>query len=125
MVITGLIRNQFAAMHVGSNPTRRATRISLQAGLPLAGFSFCVIEPFAAPMNGSLKLYVAAYWRCNTPVRLFDGLQGTAQPIYHCVSGGQLGIVVQMCVDVGGGRKIAMSQPFLDLFHRNTVCKQK
>ena len=62
---------------------------------------------------------------CNTPAGLFDCLQSTAQSVHHSVSGGQLGIVVQMRVDVGCCREVAVSQPFLNLLHGNAVCKQK
>ena len=30
-----------------------------------------------------------------------------------------------MCVDVGGGGEVAMTQPFLNLLHRNAVCQKK
>ena len=71
--------------------------------------------------------YVAAYWLRNLQYAwgLFDCLQSTAQSVYHSVSRGQLGIVVQMCVDVSSGRKITMPQPFLNLLHGNAVRQQE
>ena len=62
---------------------------------------------------------------CNAPVWSFDGLQRAAQSVYHGVSGGQLGIVVQMSVNIGRGRKVTVPQPFLDLLHGYAICQQE
>ena len=43
----------------------------------------------------------------------------------HCICGVQLGAVVQMGVNIGCGRKIAVTKPFLNLLHRNPVCEHQ
>ena len=46
----------------------------------------------------------------------------------HCIRRGQLGAVVQMGINIGCGRKIAVTRPFLNLLHGSVllflVCKQ-
>ena len=32
---------------------------------------------------------------------------------------------IEVAVDIGGGAHIAMSEPFLDLLHGNTICQEK
>ena len=71
----------------------------------LAGFSFLRLH-FGSGTGGDIGLR-----KC--------------QSILHCLCGGDLGRVVQMGINVGGGGKIRMSQPLLDLLQRYTVGKQQ
>lgn len=79
---------------VGSNPTLSAISICSQVAHVACGLFF-----------------------------LSEAFQCTAQAIDHSFCGGKLGTVIQMSVDICGGREVAVSQPFLDLFHGYTVCK--
>ena len=47
------------------------------------------------------------------------------QSALHGAGGENLGAVVQMRVDVGGGADVAVPQPLLNLLHGNTVFEQQ
>ena len=94
VVITGLIRNQFEG-----------------------NLTWVRIPP--APPNASFHAVFTA-WKLAI-FCLLDRSQRTLQPLHHCIRRGQLGIVVQMGINIGRGREIAVAKPLLDLFHRDTV----
>ena len=43
----------------------------------------------------------------------------------HRLRGGELGTVIQMRIDVGGGGEIAVTQPFLNLLHGNAIGQEQ
>ena len=94
VVITGLIRNQFEG-----------------------NLTWVRIPP--APPNASFHAVYAA-WKLAF-FCLLDRSQRTLQPLHHRVRRGKLGIVVQMGIYVGCGREVAVTEPLLDLFHRDAV----
>ena len=46
------------------------------------------------------------------------------QSFTHCRAGVRLGDGIKVAIDVGGGAHVAMSEPFLDLLHRHTLCEK-
>ena len=94
VVITGLIRNQFEG-----------------------NLTWVRIPP--APPNASFHAVFAA-WKLAI-FCLLDRGQRAFQAIYHCICRGQFGIVVQMGIYVGCGREVTVTEPLLDLFHRDAV----
>ena len=50
---------------------------------------------------------------------------GHPEAVQHGLGRGELGMVVKVRVDVRCGAEITVSQPFLDLLHRNAVGQQK
>ena len=77
---------------------------------------------------------MGSFYDSDEVEKLFEAAKGTVLeiPVFlgafyglRRSEGGQLGIVVQMCVDVSSGRKITMPQPFLNLLHGNAVRQQE
>ena len=47
------------------------------------------------------------------------------KPCLHCLRRGDLGLVIQVGVDVRRGGKVAVAQPLLDLLQRHIVCQKQ
>ena len=56
---------------------------------------------------------------------LADGSQCSFQAAHHGVCGRELGIVVEVGVDVCRRRKVAVTEPFLNLLHRDTIGQEQ
>ena len=48
-----------------------------------------------------------------------------AEDVVHHICRRELGLIVQMAVDVRRGADVAVTQPFLDLLHGHVVCQQQ
>ena len=56
---------------------------------------------------------------------LCNHVQRFLQAGAHCIGRGELGIVIQMRVNIGRGGKVAVSEPFLKLLHGYAVGEEK
>ena len=48
-----------------------------------------------------------------------------SQDIVHYICRRKLGLIVQMAVDICRGADVAVTEPFLNLFHGHVVCQQQ
>ena len=48
-----------------------------------------------------------------------------SQDIVHYICRGDLGLIIQMAVNIRCGREVAVTQPLLNLLHRNIVCQKQ
>ena len=48
-----------------------------------------------------------------------------AQPFHHRLCRRELGSIIEVGVNIGGGGEVAVTQPFLNLLHGNAVCQKK
>lgn len=58
-------------------------------------------------------------------ISLCPDTQCIFQSIDHGISRCNLGAIVQMGIDISSCRKVTVSQPLLDLLHRNVVCQNQ
>ena len=131
---------------VGSNPTLSAKKASSHAGLrvlrtgfflrqirrcpviwtafsPETGFSLLIgLQKMAIRTLRAQVHYVRSVTdNGDATFPLADGSQCSFQTVHHGVRRRELGIIVQMRVDVGCRGEITVTKPLLNLLHRYTV----
>ena len=135
---------------VGSNPTLSAKKASSHAGLrvlrtgsflrqirrcpvfwtafsPETGFSLLIgVQKMAIRTLRAQVHYVRSVTgNGDAAIFLADGSQCSFQTVHHGVCGRELGIVVEVGVDVCRRRKVAVTEPFLNLLHRDTIGQEQ
>ena len=129
MVITGLTRNQFAGnrtrVRIPPSPPKMCRKcLNCQVQFRHFLLFFSSFEP--TDMRSATFFTISPFSRgeiIGENGRLFCLCDAKAGE--HCICGNQLGAVVQMGVNICCGRKIAVTKPFLNLLHGNTVCEHQ
>ena len=129
MVITGLTRNQFAGnrtrVRIPPSPPKLCRKclncqvrfrhfLLLFSSFEPTDIGWTTFLPFSPIFRGEIiGENRSLFCLCNPKAG------------EHCICGVQLGAVVQMGVNICCGRKIAVTEPFLNLLHGNTVCEHQ
>ena len=129
MVITGLTRNQFASnrtrVRIPPSPPKLCRKclncqvrfkhfLLLFSSFEPTDIGHATFLPFSPIFRGEIiGENRSLFCLCNPKAG------------EHCIRRVQLGAVVQMSVNICRGRKIAVTEPLLDLFHGNAVCEHQ
>ena len=129
MVITGLTRNQFASnrtrVRIPPSPPKLCRKclncqvrfrhfLLLFSSFEPTDIGWTTFLPFSPIFRGEIiGENRSLFCLCNPKAG------------EHCIRRVQLRTVVQMCVYICRGRKIAVTEPLLDLLHGNSVCEHQ